>query len=384
MADVKIVERPEEIASYSDDALFNINSWGVDLPFRELITMYDENELVKPELQRKYVWDKEEASRFVESILLGLPVPSIFLAKVGKRQRLIIDGYQRIMTIYDYVKRGVFSGDKPDEKKPFELSNSINKRWCGKSFADLSPDDQSAIKTYPIHAIIFEQKYPHDDTGMYQIFERINSSGQEIRNCIYQGKFNTFLMDLNHNPDWRELFGSPEEDSRMADVELILRFFAMMNLCREKNITVRQIALRKYLNEYMDKMNHASTETLEKYRGLFENSMKLISCTVGKSAFHNLTKATEQKPVQRYAAAFHPAIFDAIGQAAIYLIEAGRTTDNHINGSHTPVDYESRHRALLNNPEFKKCISIRTTNVDRIKKRIALALSELFGVDMPL
>ena len=73
---------PEELDDfYSDDDLFKISSWGADLSFRELITRYDEDELVKPELQRHYVWDKTEASRFIDSILLGLPVPSIFLAK---------------------------------------------------------------------------------------------------------------------------------------------------------------------------------------------------------------------------------------------------------------------------------------------------------------
>lgn len=114
------IERiPSEIEDdYSDDSLFNISSWGADLSFRELVSMYEEDELVKPELQRKYVWDKVEASRFIESILLGLPVPSIFLAQSGS-QKLIVDGYQRIMTVYDYM-RGIFAADK----KVFRLSNS--------------------------------------------------------------------------------------------------------------------------------------------------------------------------------------------------------------------------------------------------------------------
>ena len=64
--------------SYSNDDLYNISSWGADLSFREIISMYDEGDLVKPELQRKYVWTKVEASRFIDSILLGLPVPSVF------------------------------------------------------------------------------------------------------------------------------------------------------------------------------------------------------------------------------------------------------------------------------------------------------------------
>src|SRR5690606_8004175 len=102
---------------YSDDDLFKISSWGADLSFRELISRYDENEMIKPELQRHYVWDKSEASRFVDSILLGLPVPSIFLAKTHDEKLLIIDGYQRLMTIRDYVK-GIFSKDS----KVFKLS----------------------------------------------------------------------------------------------------------------------------------------------------------------------------------------------------------------------------------------------------------------------
>lgn len=97
------------------------------------------------------------------------------------------------MTVYDYVKRGIFGGDG----KSFALSNSenINERWRGKTFQELQPDEQRKIRNSPIHAIVFEQKEPKDDTGMYQIFERINTSGrtlkpQEIRNCVYHGEFN--------------------------------------------------------------------------------------------------------------------------------------------------------------------------------------------------
>lgn len=215
---------------YSDDSLFNISSWGADLSFRELISMYEDEELIKPELQRKYVWDKTEASRFIESILLGLPVPSIFLAQSGS-QKLIVDGYQRIMTVYDYVKRGIFSSDS----RVFKLSNSekINSRWRNKAFAELSVDDQKKIRSTTIHAIMFEQKKPeNDDTSLYQIFERINTSGrsltpQEIRNCVYQGPFNSLLLELNEFLIWRKLFGSITPDNRMRDVEYILRFFVM-------------------------------------------------------------------------------------------------------------------------------------------------------------
>ena len=104
---------------YSDDDIFNFNSWGADLSFRELIERYDQDELVKPEMQRNYVWDKVEASRFVESLLLGLPVPSIFLAKTEDEKLLIVDGYQRIITVYDYVQ-----GISNIDGKIFKLTDS--------------------------------------------------------------------------------------------------------------------------------------------------------------------------------------------------------------------------------------------------------------------
>lgn len=108
---------------YPDDFLFNVSFWGADLSVRELVSICEDDGLIKPELQRKYVWDKIKASKFIETILLGLPTPDIFLAQAGG-QKLIVDGYQRIATICDYVKRGVFSTDG----KVFKLSNSVNRK----------------------------------------------------------------------------------------------------------------------------------------------------------------------------------------------------------------------------------------------------------------
>ncbi|MGL4209252.1 MAG: DUF262 domain-containing protein, partial [Candidatus Adiutrix sp.] len=83
MKEMQSVVIKNEQQSYSNDDLFNITSWGADLSFREIISMYEDEELLKPDLQRKYVWTPDEASRFIDSILLGLPVPSIFLSKTS-------------------------------------------------------------------------------------------------------------------------------------------------------------------------------------------------------------------------------------------------------------------------------------------------------------
>lgn len=351
---------------YSDDSLFNISSWGADLSFRELVSMYDDDELVKPELQRKYVWDKVEASRFIESILLGLPVPSIFLAQSGS-QKLIVDGYQRIMTVYDYM-RGIFSTDK----KVFKLANSekINIRWRNKAFAELSTDDQRKIKSTTIHAIIFEQKKPeNDDTSLYQVFERINTSGrtltpQEIRNCVYQGPFNTLLFELNENNEWRKLFGIDTPDSRMRDVEFILRFFVM----KTEDIlhsNIKQISLKKSLNDFMNSHKNDDSPTILQFKIDFEQTVHAVYAHLGERAFRNYGS-------NRFAKKFHPAIFDAVMVAAFLRLKSG---------GEIPDVTEEVHKALLMNDEFKKAISKQTTNIANIRKRISLAEQILFGAD---
>ncbi len=163
----QVINKDEEV-SYSNDDLFNITSWGADLSFRELITMYAENDLIKPSLQRNYVWKPDEASRLIDSILLGLPIPSIFLAKKNE-QLLIVDGYQRIRTVYDYVA-GIFS----QTGKIFKLSNSIivNEHWRGKAFAELTDDEKRRIRNTTIHAIVFEQKKPNNDTRYVSNFRK--------------------------------------------------------------------------------------------------------------------------------------------------------------------------------------------------------------------
>lgn len=347
---------------YSDDSLFNISSWGADLSFREICSMYDENELVKPELQRKYVWDKVEASRFIESILMGLPVPSVFFAQSGS-QKLIVDGYQRIMTVHDYIS-GIFSEDG----KVFRLSNSekINRRWRNKSFSELSTDDQRKIKSTTIHAIIFEQKKPENgDTSLYQVFERINTSGrtltpQEIRNCVYQGNFNSMLFVLNKNETWRQLFGAKNEDSRMRDLECILRFFLMKSAMVQEN-TSAQISLKKSLNDFMFENRNISNDDVENYSNQFSTTIDAVKRLFGINAFHNYSNG-------KYSRKFHPAIFDAIMVGVFNLIKSG----------HLPEAVsENVHKEILQDPNFINATTTRTTDIENIHKRIAIVSSAL-------
>ncbi|EEX49776.1 DUF262 domain-containing protein [Pasteurella dagmatis] len=367
----KITEFKEETESYSNDDLFNITSWGADLSFRELVTMYEEGDLLKPELQRKYVWNKKEASRFIDSILLGLPVPSIFLAKQENESMLIIDGYQRIMTIFDFIKGNKFQ----DSEKTFNLVNSeiINDRWRGKTFLELTQEEQRKIRTTTIHAIIFEQKHPQNDTGMYQIFERINTSGsalkpQEIRNCVYQGDFNTLLFDLNERELWRVAFGSKSYDARMFDLELILRYFAMSDLKNFPEKNQRSINLVKYLNNYMSMYQKMGCEKKESFKARFENMLTILNDILGDNMFKRFDQNKDS-----FTGRITPPMFDAISAAADFASQSGFQKNNH-------TDYLSKYKELLNDQKFISFTSVRTTNIENIKGRIERASEILFGL----
>lgn len=355
---------------YSDEDLFQISSWGADLSFRELIARYDENELVKPELQRNYIWGKPEASRFIDSILLGLPVPSIFLAKTANEKLLIIDGFQRLMTVRDYVK-GVFSKDG----SVFKLSRSdrIHDRWKGKAFTELDGEEQRRIRNTTIHAIIFMQRHPaKGDTSLFQVFERINSGGrtllaQEIRNCVYQGPVNDLLIELNDDATWRSLYGKAQHDDRMRDMEYILRFFGLSRetILFDEDAPTR-VSLKKYLNQYMDDAN--KSEDANDLRDRFLTAVSWVKATLGENAFHNVS----HNPDVRYIRKFSPTIFDSVLISFDMAVRRG-VDISAIDG------LEERRLRILGDDDFQGLLYQETMRVGNIRRRVFSMYGALFG-----
>lgn len=359
----------EEDDNYSNDNLFNITSWGADISLRELITSYVDGDIIKPELQRKYVWDKSEASRFIESILLGLPVPSIFLATTHDNRRLVVDGYQRLNTVCDF-----YSGVWTKDGSSFRLTNNdkINIRWRNKLYSELSPEDQRRFRQYTIHAIIFEQKYPRNDDGLYQIFERINTSGktlnpQEIRNCVYQGKLNSLLFELNQYPKWRELFGESNENSRMLDLEFILRFFALSqdSILQASTGT---ISLKRVLNEYMGSNRDAVDDVIESLKHDFIQCVDFIYDSCGIDAFYNL-----KGDLSSLRKKFYPTVYDSIIIATSIALKRGYQCSESL---------QEKRLNLLRDSSYRESITQGTMRLEAIHNRINKALIYLYGMSL--
>jgi len=212
-----------------------------------------------PGFQRNFVWDQVRASKLIESLILGIPVPQLFLYEQTRNRFLVIDGQQRLMSIYYFIKRkfprkekrvelrAIFDkeGKIPDPilhndeffddfklKLSEKLPNQKNK-FHGLNYSTLG-DYKIQFDLRPIRNIIVKQNSPpDDDSSMYEVFNRLNTGGinlrpQEIRTSMYHSKFYDMLYRVNADERWREMLNSPEPDLHMKDIEILLRGFAML------------------------------------------------------------------------------------------------------------------------------------------------------------
>lgn len=256
---------------------YEIMNYPADVTLGGYVDLWDRGELTVPDFQRLYVWDRVKASKLVESFLLGLPVPGVFLYKErNKAGYFIIDGQQRIVSLIRFIK-GTF------EETKFRLKN-VDKRYEGKTFEDLSEEDQFKLKGQTLRATIIQQINPDDDTSIYHVFERLNTGGvnlnpMEVRQCVSFGPFVTALKKMNEIPAWRSILGKPKIDKRLRDVELILRCLALAEKYNEY-----EKPMKGFLNSYME--SYRNHEPFDEVLKNFEASCEYVLEELGSKPFH--------------------------------------------------------------------------------------------------
>ncbi len=264
--------------------IYDISSYGADYDVDGLVKRLKRGDIFIPPFQRDYVWNQAEASRLVESLLLGLPVPGVFLAKEGDSNRLsVIDGQQRLKSLLFYYE-GFFNPKEGDSrKKVFRLKN-VQEQFESKTYDELEEEDRIKLDDSIIHATIIKQESPNDNnTSIYHVFERLNTGGrkltpQEIRSAIYIGKMNEMIAELNEYPAWRELFG--KKNNRLKDQEMILRFFAIYS-----SLENYSKPLKEFLNKFNGRYRNPNEEEITRLRSIFERTADLILSKIGKNAF---------------------------------------------------------------------------------------------------
>jgi len=325
---------------------FTISTYGADYTVDSLVKRMQGGHFTIPEFQRRFVWSQTHASKFIESLLMGLPVPGIFLYKEAvTNKHLVIDGQQRLKSLQAFYA-GTFS------EKKFRLVG-IRKPWVGKTYADLDPSDQLKLDDSIVHATIFSQDQPADVLdSIYFVFERINSGGirlspQEIRNCISAGPFTNLVKILNSEKPWRKVFGGPE-NKRAKDEELITRFLAMLD-----NRANYARPMSKFLNDYSAKMNKASPEELNARAEKFRRTIDAISEALNGKAF---------RPVR----SLNAAVFDAVMVAVADRLESGPKP--------SPEALLSTYDLLLADENFKKGWVRSTADEENVKLRMEAAI----------
>jgi len=281
-----------------------------------------------PGFQRNYVWDIKRASKLIESLVIGLPVPQIFLYEESRNEFLVIDGQQRLMSIYYFIKqrfprkekraelRQIFDehGKIPDAifgddnyfskftlKLPEQLPTQKNK-FNALSYSSLG-DYSSAFNLRPIRSVIVKQVLPKDDdSAIYEIFNRLNSGGvnlkpQEIRMSLYHSDFYQMLYRINTFQGWRRLTGLPEPDLHMKDLEFLLRGFAM--LIHGDNYNPSMV---RFLNAFSLKAKSFDSDEIQYLEDLFKSFLE--SCSeLGDTAF--------QSGINRFSSSIFESIFAA-------------------------------------------------------------------------
>lgn len=341
----------DETVNENEEFRYSITSYGADYTVDSIVNRIEKEKIFVPPFQRKYVWTHIQASRFIESLILGLPVPGVFLSREEATGRmLIIDGQQRMLSIANFYK-GIFG------QKKFALKG-VQEDLEGKSYEDLNEADQNRLDDSIIHSTIVKQDTPsEDDSSIYMIFERLNTGGtplqpQEIRACVYYGSFNELLSELVENENWREIFG--KANRRMKEQELILRFFSLFY-----DYQSYTKVLKSFLNEFMATNRNLQRFDAETLRSLFNNTINVIYNAVGDKAF-------------RTGSRMNAAIFDAIMVGVAKRLEDN--PDPNIESLKTAYD------ELLQNEEFLTFTDSRTSDESSVKGRIGLSIQAFENV----
>jgi uncharacterized protein with ParB-like and HNH nuclease domain len=368
----------EDDAGYSFRE-YDVSSTPNDFNTKTIIDFIESGLFKIPGFQRNYVWDIKRASKLIESVLIGLPIPQVFLYEESKNNYLVIDGQQRLLTIFFFSKkrfpkkekrfelRQIFeeNGKFPDEYlhnddyfEDFKLKltdatqNQVNKLH-GLSYPTLG-ELKSSFDLRTVRNIMIKQNFPtEDDSAMFEIFNRLNSGGvilkpQEIRTSLYHSKFYNQLYKINLNNSWRNLLNKEEPDVHMKDVEILLRGFALLLDGNDY-----RPSMTRFLNQFSKKSRGFTDASLDYFRKIFEKF-----CEIMLPLGHTIFAAKSGK--------FNITVFESI-----FVALCGEALENQNDNIKTTTVLKVEQ--LKENPEFINATQGNTAGKKNVETRLRLA-----------
>jgi len=348
-----------ETDDIAETVRYRITSYGADFDVAGLVRRINDGNIFVPDFQRPFVWTGQQASQFVESLLLDLPVPGIFLTVEPETKRMmVIDGNQRLKTL-QFFYAGEFAGnlDTGEKTRRFALQD-VAPAFAGKGYADLRAADRRQLDDSLLHATITRQLYPEEGmSSVFHLFQRLNSSGQrlmphEIRQAVYRGSLLDSIRELNENHDWRAVFGPKHR--RQKDQELILRFWALY--CQSDAYRRPMLG---FLNDFAESYREPGQQFIQDGKDLFSAVIGQFHNALGQKAFR--TERSRQ---------LNAAVFDSMAVGLARRIARHEDT--------TPDAVREAYQRLLDDAEYITSVSLGTAQEIAVRTRIAKSVA-VFG-----
>ncbi|MBB1049708.1 DUF262 domain-containing protein [Dietzia sp. CW19] len=344
---------------------------GADFDIDGLVRRLDEGDIVIPRFdpdessgtsldgfQRGPVWSIPRKEKFIESILLGWPVPSIFMVKDEDERYLVLDGQQRLLTLSE------FKSGKRANGRDFVLKDVVD-QFEGVSYDSLSNEDKRRFRNTFIQAVIIEPNGEQGKRAVYRLFGRLNSGGvalnaQEVRVAIFRGKLVDWIRELNRKSEWRNLIGN--SGGRLKDHELILRSLALLEAVETSIEPPSSVdfltnsykpSMSNLLNGYLSKHRHLQGLDIGKLETAFEAATAALSSLYGSDGLRN-------------RGAINAAYVDSILASLMH----------HDLGSSFPsqADIKRGIDHLRSSEEFQETLIGSTSHRANVKQRLRLAI----------
>ncbi|MCT8730383.1 DUF262 domain-containing protein, partial [Glaesserella parasuis] len=283
-----------------------VHTDGYSMSIGELVNLYDDGEMdIRPEFQRLFRWSTEQKSKFIESILLGIPLPSIFVSQRDDGVWEVVDGLQRISTILQFM--GKLRRTNTELYPPLSLlatkylPSLEGMMWQNSENPDKELDSLTKL-TFKREKMDIKiiKKESESDTKL-ELFQRLNSNGsalseQEIRNVILlmeNPEAQAWLETLSKNLSFIETTPiSNKQESESFNLELLVRYFALRNLEKHWDVLTKNRDIDPYLDEMVVYM--FSDFNFEKEKTLFEKTFQILDNVLGSNAFKKFNKEKDR------------------------------------------------------------------------------------------
>lgn len=356
--DEELIEIPTEVRK--------INTQAYDKSVSDIVRMMRDGDInLNPEYQRNYIWDNKKASMLIESIVLNVPIPVIYVSQEADDTWTVIDGLQRLNSLKRFF-------DRDFKLSGLDLLSDLNKS----DVHTLNPKALRILKNGLLRIIVISHD-SHEEIK-YDVFMRLNRGSvklneQELRNCLYRGEFNELLKELCLNKHMLALMNIKEPHKRMIDCELILRFLALRDNwnpsqgggnAEDEGVSNYRGRMKNFLNDFMRQNQHVEVNIIDNMKDCFNDAVKKVYDIFGVKAFRRINEEGE------FETSLNRSIMDSLLVSFSFF-----SADTLLNNKKKIVSHF--YELIKNDISFRDSITIGTSDKKVLNYRIARWYNEL-------